>query len=82
MIMLKDNLRLRLSFADRWQQTNGRLQFPFTVCIEQTEIAVFRQFRFLFAEFRKLGDMETWRHGNMETWKHGDIDMSHENIEK
>jgi hypothetical protein len=51
--------------------------------LKQTEFAVFRYFRYPFAEFRKEGDIKTlrqshrdgnveietwrWRHGNMET---------------
>jgi hypothetical protein len=40
------------------------------------EVVIFHYFRFLFAEFRKLGhiDMETWRHGDFETWRHGDME--------
>jgi hypothetical protein len=55
----------RSSFAKRTkvfrfclQQTNGSLLFPF-FCSKQTEVAVFRSFRFPFAEFRKHGNMET-----------------------
>ncbi len=52
----------RLSFANQEKQTS------FSVCSTQTEVAVFCQFCFLFAEFRKHEDMdmETWRHGNIE----------------
>ncbi len=55
------------------------------VCSKQTEVC---RFRFPFAsnkriaEFRKLGDMETWRHKHetwkywiIETWRHGREDM-------
>ncbi len=40
-----------------------------SVCRKQTEFAVFRLFRFPFAEFQKRGgmDMETWGHTDMET---------------
>jgi hypothetical protein len=47
----ENNLRYRSSVADRLQQTNGSLPFPFSVCIKQTD----------------CGIPETWRHGNMET---------------
>ncbi len=58
----------------RFPFANGSLQFPFSVCRKQTEVAVFRKFCFLSAEFRKHGshrysdlEMETWKHGNMGT---------------
>ncbi len=51
----------------------NKLPFSISVCSKQTEVAVFRWFLFLFAEFRKHRDMD------LETWKHGDgdIDMGH-----
>jgi hypothetical protein len=61
----------RLSFADKgkktfvfrfhYQLTNASLQFQFFVCSKQTEVAVFHQFHFPFAEFRKHGH----GHGDM-----------------
>jgi hypothetical protein len=91
----------RFSFADllketsvfrfRLQQTNGSLPFPFSVCRKQKEVGIFCLFRFPFAEFRKLGDMKTWRHedgdmktwrhrhGDMETWRYEDMDMESSN---
>jgi hypothetical protein len=56
-------------FRFRVQQTNGSLLFPF-FCSKQTEVAIFRSFRFPFAEFRK--------HGGKETSKHGDINQKTE----
>ncbi len=76
--------KLILVFHFRLQRKKNRM-FAFSVCRKQMEVAVFRKFRFPFAEFRKHGymemetkkhgDMKTWRHKNMATWKHGDIEQ-------
>ncbi len=72
----------RLTFAEQGKQTsvflfhlrqiNGSLLFPFSICSKQTEVAVFRQFRF---HLRNSGNMETWRRGDMEPWRHRHGDM-------
>jgi hypothetical protein len=76
-------------FSFRSQQTNGSLQFTFSVCSKQMDPLVFR---LPLAEFQNMetwrwrhgnmetykwrhGDMETWRNGDMETWRHGDMDI-------
>jgi hypothetical protein len=53
----------------------------FAVCSKQTEVAIFSQFRFLFVEIWKHGDMEIRMHGGgdmetrrWETWTHENID--------
>jgi hypothetical protein len=64
----KENVHFPFPFAaNKWkfvvsvlrlQKTNGSCYTPFV----------------LFGEFRKHGDMETWRNGDMETWRHGGME--------
>jgi hypothetical protein len=53
-------------------------RFPFLICSKQIEVAVFHYFHFLFALFRKHGDIDMeswWSYEDMETWRHVDRDM-------
>jgi hypothetical protein len=57
-----DQGKQTLVFHFHFQQTNRSLPFTlFSIDRKQTEVAIFCQFRFLFAKFQKHGDMDRGR---------------------
>jgi hypothetical protein len=66
------------------RKINFRFTFPFAANKRKFSVSVFRlqetngSCLFPVLEFRKHGDMNTWRHGyegmEMKTWRHGDME--------
>jgi hypothetical protein len=62
-LLLADQEKQTSVFSFRLQQSNGTLPFSFSFCSKQMKVVVFCSCCFIFAEFRKHGDMD------MEMWR-------------
>jgi hypothetical protein len=77
-------LKQQLSISNyRLPPKENKLPFSISIIVsvfhlqKTSKVAIFRYFRFPFAEFRERGDMdlEKWEQEDMETLRHGDGDM-------